>query len=60
MIWGTARSKFLKVESHFVELGVFDFVKDKPAQVIISNADTDDFVSVDARQFVPAEPDFIK
>jgi len=28
--------------------------------VIISNADTDGFVSVDAVQFVPAEPEVIK
>jgi hypothetical protein len=49
-----------ELEGHFVELGVFDFIKDKPAQVIISNADTDGFVSVDAVQFVPAETEVIK
>jgi hypothetical protein len=54
--FGAAGSKFLNVEGHFIELGVFDFIKDKPVQVIISNADTDGFVSIDAVQFVPAEP----
>lgn len=40
---------------HFVSLGVFEFTKDTPAMVTVSNDDTDGYVVVDAVQFLPAD-----
>ena len=37
----------------FVSLGVFEFGADQPAEVSITNADTQGYVSVDAVQFLP-------
>ena len=44
-----------KLDEYFVSLGVFTFIKNKPAAMIISNTDTDGYVSVDAVQVLKAK-----
>lgn len=43
------------VEKHFTSLGKFEFTKDKPAAVTVSNEGTKGFVAVDAVQWVRVE-----
>lgn len=43
------------IDGHFVTLGTFEFVKEKPAVVVVSNRDADGYVIIDAVQWLPDE-----
>lgn len=58
-VGGTTRAQINQrppppVDGAFVSLGTFEFAADKPAAVVISNAQVDGFVVIDAVQWLPA------
>jgi hypothetical protein len=43
------------IEGSFISLGTFEFAADKPAAVVVSNADVDGYVVIDAAQWLPVK-----